>query len=179
MSFSQKHNISFSPGMTNKIRLKYETTLNSQLSAGTFLNFYYANLFYLDTYNGLRLDPFVRIYPNGKAPKGIYLQAKGIVGYFNSNIKYYYTSGLDTISKKQSPKFFTYGAGFGLGYQFIMGRNKTRSMELFFGVQYSKLNVPLNIYDNNKEYYTDDDYLWYTFGPGSFLNGNFGIGYSF
>lgn len=129
-------------------------------------------------YQGIRVDPFIRLYPNGKAPKGLFLQGKVIGGYFSKNIEYMYRAGADSITANKKTSFFTYGAGFGLGYQFIFGRSH-KPLELFLGFQYSKYEAPATIFIDNKEYYTSDDYLWYTFGPGSFLNANFGIGFTF
>ena len=173
ITFSQNKVITYAPmGIVNKLRLKYEFKINDQFSSGTFFNLYYV------TYAGPRLDPFIRIYPAGQAPKGLYLQGKAMLGYFSSNVNYSYIAGNDTINHKQQTNIPTYGAGIGIGYQFIFGRKK-KPMDLFIGFQFLKYTGPQTIFVNNREYYTDYDFRWYITGPGSFLNANFGIGYSF
>lgn len=159
-------------GVVTKLRIKYESALNTQLSTGSYFNLYYI------FYRGLRVDPFIRLYPNGKAPKGLFLQGKAVAGYFNKNIDYMYIAGNDSIHHKKNTSFFSYGAGLGIGYQFIFKRSH-KPLELFLGFQYSKYTAPKTIFIDNKEYYTNDDLFWYVYGPGSFLNANFGIGFTF
>jgi hypothetical protein len=175
--FAQKQLITFAPmGFVDKLRLKYERTTSDNISYGTFLNVYYFN------FKGIRLDPFVRFYPKGKAPKGVYIQGKAVVGIFYSKIKYEYEQiiGTDTttLASTESETFTTYGGGLGLGYQFIIGRSEL-PMDLFLGFQYSKFGAPASVIINNNRYETLDDATWYMTGPGSIFNMNFGIGFSF
>jgi len=180
-SFSQTQLITFAPmGLVNKFRVKYEYALNENLSAGTYFNGYYM------IFKGVRLDPFVRLYPTGSAPKGFYIQVKAVVGYFNSNFAYDYSyhtqvNGKDTtitLTEKRSKSFPTYGAGLGIGYQFLVGKHKM-PIDLFLGFQYSKFTAPQTVLKDGVEYTTADDVIWCFTGPGSFLNANFGIGFSF
>ena len=180
ISFSviaQKQVITFAPlGFWNKLRVKYEKPLNDNLSAGIYLNAYYA------VFKGVRLDPFVRLYPGGKAPKGFYLQGKLVAGYFNSKIEYEYEqitpTDTVTLEEYQWKSFPTFGGGLGLGYQFLIGKSEF-PIDLYLGFQYSKFTAPTSVVVNNIKYETLDDALWYFTGPGSFLNMNFGIGFSF
>lgn len=174
---AQTQVITFAPlGFINKFRAKYEKPLNDNLSVGTYLNAYYA------VFKGVRLDPFARLYPGGKAPKGFYLQGKLVVGYFNSKIEYEYEqiTPTDTLTLKepQWKSFPTFGGGLGLGYQFLIGKSEF-PIDLYLGFQYSKFTAPQSIIKDNMRYETLDDALWYLTGPGSLLNMNFGIGFSF
>lgn len=185
-AFSQNKVITFAPvGLTSKIRVKYESKINNEITAGSYFNLYYL------LYRGLRLDPFIRLYPNGKAPKGMFIQGKLVGGVFNKNIEYLYTyitidntwfgysdTTVHEVTHKNNTTFLTYGAGIGIGYQFIFGRSQ-KPLELYIGFQYSKYTPATTILYENKEYYTYDDQLWYTLGAGSFLNASFGIGFTF
>lgn len=180
--YSQTQVITFAPqGLVNKFRLKYEIVLNENMTAGTYFNVYYMY------FKGVRFDPFIRLYPTGKAPKGFYIQAKAIVGYFNSDIAYDYSHKYinlygdtidETLTEKRNRNFSTYGGGLGIGYQFIIGK-KEMPIDIFLGFQYSKFTAPQTITFNNETYTTLDDAIWYLTGPGSFLNCNIGIGFSF
>jgi len=166
--------ITFAPmGIVNKFRMKYELSLNNNVSSGVYLNVYYAY------FKGVRVDPIIRLYPTGKAPKGFYLQAKAVVGYFNSDLEYKYEiDSVHTDSVFMSKNFSTFGGGLGIGYQFLIGSKKF-PIDIFLGFQYSKFTAPQTIKKNGKTYSTSDDLLWYFTGPGSFLNGNVGIGFTF
>ncbi|NCO54469.1 MAG: hypothetical protein GW876_03570 [Bacteroidetes bacterium] len=176
LSFStiaQTQVITFAPmGLVNKFRMKYENVLNGNFTSGLYFNAYYAY------FKGIRFDPFIRLYPADKAPKGFYIQAKAVVGYFNSNLVYDYQDMVDTLSFKQKKNFSTYGGGIGIGYQFLVGKGQM-PIDLFLGFQYSKFTAPQTSVYNGKTYTTSDDVIWYFTGPGSFLNCNFGIGFSF
>jgi len=176
LSFStiaQTQVITFAPmGLVNKFRMKYENVLNENMTVGTYFNAYYM------IFKGVRFDPFFRLYPTGTAPKGFYIQAKAVVGYFNSNLVYDYQDMVDTLSFKQKKNFSTYGGGIGIGYQFLVGKGQM-PIDLFLGFQYSKFTAPQTAVYNGKTYTTSDDVIWYFTGPGSFLNCNFGIGFSF
>lgn len=172
-TFAQKNVVTFAPmGFVDKIRIKYERNLNENISAGAYFNAYYM------FFKGFRLDPIVRLYPTGNAPKGFYIQVKAVVGYFNSKMDYTYESVTDTLSITSQRSFPTYGAGLGIGYQFLVGKGEM-PIDLFLGFQYSKFTATQTIYKDGFEYTTADDVLWYFTGPGSFLNANFGIGFSF
>jgi hypothetical protein len=175
--FAQKQLITFSPmGFVDKLRVKYERSSSDNVSLGSFINIYYAG------FKGIRLDPFIRFYPAGKAPKGFYIQAKAIVGVFYSKIEYDFDQivGTDTTTlvSNKSETFLTYGAGLGLGHQFLMGKSEV-PLDIFLGFQYSKFGAPESVIIDNNRYETMDDAVWYMTGPGSILNMNFGIGFSF
>ncbi|OFX41276.1 MAG: hypothetical protein A2X08_01685 [Bacteroidetes bacterium GWA2_32_17] len=184
LSFStiaQTQVITFAPmGLVNKFRMKYENVLNENMTVGTYFNAYYM------IFKGVRFDPFFRLYPTGNAPKGFYIQVKAVVGYFNSDFAYDYSydtqiSGKDTtitLTENQKKSFSTYGGGIGIGYQFLVGKGQM-PIDLFLGFQYSKFTAPQTAVYNSKTYTTSDDLIWYFTGPGSFLNCNFGIGFSF
>ncbi len=176
LSFSiiaQTQIITFAPqGLVNKFRMKYENVINENMTVGTYFNAYYM------VFKGIRVDPFIRLYPTGKAPNGFYIQAKVIVGYFSSTLQYDYEDMIDTLHIKQNKSFSTYGGGLGIGYQFLVGKGQM-PIDLFLGFQYSKFTAPQTVVYDGKTYTTLDDVLWYFTGPGSFLNCNFGIGFSF
>ncbi|MBI5540867.1 MAG: hypothetical protein HY951_12460 [Bacteroidia bacterium] len=172
-TFAQKNVVTFAPmGFVDKLRIKYERNLNENISAGAYINAYYMH------FKGFRLDPIVRLYPTGSAPKGFYIQGKAVIGYFNSKMDYTYESVTDTLTISSQRSFPTYGAGLGIGYQFLVGGGEM-PIDLFLGFQYSKFTAAQTIYIDGFEYTTLDDVLWYFTGPGSFLNANFGIGFSF
>jgi hypothetical protein len=176
-AFSQKQIITFSPqGLVNKIRVKYESPINKNLSIGSYLNLYYMY------FKGVRIDPFVRFYLAGKAPKGIYIQGKLVAGYFNSNIEYEYEkitqTDTSTVTIKERKSFLSFGGGMGLGYQFIIGKPGF-PLDLYLGFQNTRFLAPQTIIKDNITYETSYDSDWYITGPGSFLNMNFGIGFSF
>lgn len=178
---AQTQIITFAPqGLVNKIRVKYENVLNENITIGAYFNAYYM------LYKGIRVDPFVRLYPTGKAPKGFYIQAKAVVGYFNSDLAYDYSyitqvGGTDTtitLTENSKKSFSTYGGGMGIGYQLLVGKGQM-PIDFFLGFQYSKFTAPQTIINNGRTYTTSDDVIWYFTGPGSFLNCNIGIGFSF
>lgn len=172
-AISQTTVVTFAPlGFINKFRAKYEVSLNNNISTGTYLNIYYL------IFKGVRLDPMVRIYPAGNAPKGFYIQGKAVAGFFNSNIEYTYERELDTLRFSENKSFPTFGGGLGMGYQFLIGKHKF-PMDIYLGFQYSKFSAPTSAFKDNMKYETTDDALWYLTGPGSFFNMNVGIGFTF
>ena len=186
LSFStiaQTQVITFAPmGLINKFRMKYENVLNGNFTSGLYFNAYYAY------FKGIRFDPFIRLYPADKAPKGFYFQAKALVGYFNADIAYDYTyeyialngdTVSNTLTEKRNKSFSTYGGGIGIGYQFLVGKGQM-PLDIFIGIQlFSKFTAPQTIVYDGNTYTTLDDLIWILTGPGSFLNCNFGIGFSF
>lgn len=172
-SYSQNKVICFSPaGVVNKLRLKYEVSKNDYSGFGFFSSLYYGR------FKGFRLEAFYRLYPSRTAPEGFYIQAKISGGYFWSDINYYYIAQADTFSMKYPREFLSPGAGTGLGYQFIYGK-KNRAIDLFFGIHYSGFTISRTFLLDNRNYFTEDGFIWYVTGPGSFLNGYFGFGFLF
>ena len=176
-TIAQTNLVTFAPmGIVNKFRIKFERNLNENVSTGLYFNGYFNGI--PVAFRGIRVDPFIRLYPTGKAPKGFYIQGKAVMGYFSSNMEYEYLTLTDTLSLKSLKSFPTYGAGLGLGYQFLIGRGEM-PIDLFLGFQYSKFTAPQIVLKDGNEYATANDVDWYLFGPGSFFNANFGIGFSF
>lgn len=159
-------------GLVNKIRVKYEQQLTiNELSVGSYFNIYYAY------FEGLRIDPFTRLYFFSDQMKGLYLQLKAMGGIFQNNLVYKYYSTTDTLSVKQMTNYYSFGAGPAVGYQWYF--NQKIPLDIFVGFNLNKMIAPKSIIKNNMRYELFDDALWYFTGPGSIFHMHIGIGFRF
>ena len=159
-------------GLVNKIRIKYEQQLTiDELSVGSYFNIYYAY------FEGLRIDPFARLYFFSEEMKGLYLQLKVMGGIFQNNLVYKYYTPTDTLSVKQMTNYYSFGAGPAVGYQWYF--NSKIPLDIFVGFNLNKITAPQSIIKNNMRYELFDDALWYVTGPGSIFHMHIGIGFKF
>ena len=165
--------ISFAPGgFVNKIRLKTEFPLNQKFSTGTYINVYY--LFF----QGVEVEPILRMYLSEKTPAGFYAQLKLSGGYFSSNMEFSHLMADSSRSTvKQRHSFPGIGVGFALGYQ-IVSRGG-RCIDFFWGYKYMPFRGPDYVYVQGVIHRTENDFDWYLMGPGGCFNSHFGIGFSF
>lgn len=172
-AFSQIKVVTIAPlGFINKCRIKYENQLNiKDISLGTYFNVYY---FY---FKGVRFDPFIRFYFFSDNLRGLYLQLKGVVGFYRNNLEYKYYGTVDTLSTKKLTNFFSYGGGPAVGYQWII--NNKIPIDAFVGFNLNKMDAPYSVLIDNRKYELYDDKLWYILGPGSIFHLHFGIGFMF
>lgn len=87
----------------NKIKFQYERVLNNQISAGAGGYLFYNDYLNSDKIfgNGFKkkggVNAFIRWYPIGKAPTGIYFQSKMAMHYCSNSVNYYqYQTVVDT-----------------------------------------------------------------------------------
>ncbi|MCX7955215.1 MAG: hypothetical protein N3A01_08530 [Bacteroidales bacterium] len=158
-------------GLVNKVRVKYESQLseNNCVTVGSFFNLYYG------FYPGFRLDPFLRYYFFSEKLNNFYTILKIGVGYFLADLTYQHiTSTNDTLKyEKNNYKFFTYGLGVGLGYQWNIAKNII--IDSFVNFNFFSFNAPKLITLNNLEYKLI--HFWHTTGPGAIINAHIGIGF--
>jgi len=169
---SKKQIFSVAPiGLINKFRVKYEIQLNNAFSTGSFFNYYWG------LFKGVRMDPFVRLYLGDESPKGIYIQAKFVVGYLNNSLVYTDING----NKIDGDWFTNGGAGINVGYQTLTGKNENWVIDINIGF---KLVTPVTGSQNittsgGNDAYVAENAIWYLSGPGSIFDGHIGIGYRF
>ena len=128
-------------------------------------------------FDGVRMDPFIRLYLGNEAPKGIYLQAKVVVGYLNNSLVYTDVDG-NTIDGNW---FASGGAGINIGYQALTGKSENWVIDINIGF---KLVTPVTgskdiTTSGGNNAYAAENAIWYLSGPGSVFDGHIGIGYRF
>lgn len=171
-SAQDRNIVTLSPlGFVNKVKFKYEHSLNDKISVGSFASMYYG------LFPGLQIAPFGRYYFGEESPVGVYLQAKLLAGFH----KYQYENydyNLATGEINYSDKSFTsVGGGLGIGYQILTGRNKNIAIDVAIGF---KLMTPPPSQSNTLNYIdVVDTGLYSTTGPGSFYDGLLSLGLSF
>lgn len=183
-------------GTVNKIRLGYERVVSHSASGGAVASLYYG------VFPGLKVEPYLRIYFGNTAPEGFYMQGKGSIGFFNSMIPFVETREVynaagefqfeeSGINLELQNDFTTTGAGFGVGYQTLLGNQKNISIDVQAGLNYN--TFPYERDEKIRETTFDADgnrivttrtpraaaFIWNTTGPGSYFNGMFTIGYAF
>lgn len=162
-SAQDKNIVTFSPlGLINKVKFKYEHSLNNNLSVGSFASMYWG------LYPGLQIAPFGRYYFGEEGPEGVYLQAKLLAGFHKYEI-------YDETNNYSNKSFSSYGGGLGIGYQRLTGKNKNIAIDVAIGF---KLMTPPTHNDN--EIITDvNSGVYLVTGPGSLYDGLLSVGLSF
>ncbi len=138
-----KGHVSATYGIINeKIRLQYEMPLDSQLSYGINMNYYF------NAWKGPVVEPFIRVYrkKDGNS-EGFYGQAKLIYGNLSPLDSTFLGGAI--INERWS----TYGFGISCGNKFLLGKHFT--IEYITGVRL--LSAPPVTYD----YFNYDKLAWY------------------
>ncbi|MFQ3575570.1 MAG: DUF3575 domain-containing protein [Cytophagales bacterium] len=172
--------IKFHPLWTfSKIRFQYENVRNERTTIGVLGSLHYA------WFKGIQIGPQLRYY-FGKhdAPKGAYLQLQAQVFSMQCTHTFFvnYANYQDEFT--QTKRASGYGAGFGIGKQWLLGNHENIVIDLMFGLKYHR--IPANAFffshtDKNGVYHEDDSprNVWYVLGPGSIFNNHLGIGILF
>jgi len=95
--------------------------------------------YFTGIYEGLKVDPFVRLYTGNRktSPEGFYFQGKFSVGSHKAELS-------DLIDEFDSQtgsiidadeRFTAMGGGFGLGHQWFAGSENNLSIDLFVGLK--------------------------------------------
>lgn len=125
-----KNVIAISPLLINP-KIKYERAFPSGFSLGTNAKFY------LGGNAGITAEPFGRYYFRQHAPKGFYMQGKGIISWIKSDFVEIddETGTFVTDSNGNYIRHNVFGYGFGIagGYQFLLGRNDRFALDLLAG----------------------------------------------
>jgi hypothetical protein len=169
---SANHVFTVSPfGTINKVRVKYEKPLSNSFSLGTFVSGYYG------AFRGVQVAPIVRAYLSGDAPSGFYLQGKALAS-FHTRVYSAVINGTEITSDPHS--FSSYGGGFGIGYQVLLGKKKNISLDFGIGAKLMTA-VPSPGKDDGFDAFTEglDNFTFFTVGPGSFFDGLIAIGIAF
>jgi hypothetical protein len=175
--------ISFSPlGLVNKIRLSYERQFTSQDALGLNLAMFYGG------FKGLQVSPFYRHYLENKV-KGAYFQVKGFYGSHDTYLNPYQIfifhvggSGLHT--------FHSFGGGVGIGKRSFHGKDKSFVTDINIGLRYL---TPIKekpiffepdpedpLFEPVPDYsYSQRNFAYKFYGPGSVIDFNFTIGKRF
>ena len=154
--------LSFYPGFwAPGVKLEWATT-NKIVSSG------FHTRGYLFLFNGVKMEPFIRVYFKKNAPEGAFAQFKLSVGIYDKNSflfrgLYCYTGSTgilicpgDPGYVKQNDLTLMAGGGVAFGYQFLLGENKRFALDLFGGIQ---AIVPSSRIRND-----DDIALWFMRG---------------
>jgi|GEM_PF-3324089 len=141
-----KNVIAFSPLLKNP-KIKFEHAFPSGFSLGTNAKLY------LGDNPGITAEPFGRYYFRQRAPKGFYMQAKGIMGWTKST----YSSlvdeaidgatsqaGIDINGEAAAHNVYNYGFGLAGGYQFLLGRQDRFALDLLAGYQRTNNSGAIN-----------------------------------
>ena len=149
--YEQKKNlVKISVGFFYKVRLSYERGLTNTFSAGGTVNACYG------VFPGVKLEGFGRLYFGGEAPKGLYLQLRGLYGVF---------------SPKKLDNFSSTGVGGDIGYQWLSGKNHNIVVDVSLGSQLMIMNhIGKQTYDDN---------FFYLIGPGAIINPRINLGIGF
>jgi hypothetical protein len=190
--------IKISPlGLVNKVRLHYEHAFGNTVSGGLTGSAYYGWIF-----QGVKAEPFGRLYTSGTAPEGFYLQGKINGGAFSSKFPFIYVKEVynpqgELMFEEADAKirlnrnFTTVGGGAGLGYQKLAGKKKNIAIDFYVGANYNTYPTDLRTEFREKTfdesgntvyttYFPDYGvYVWYLTGPGSVINSSFAVGYVF
>ncbi len=125
--------------------IKVEGAINQKISLGTHAKAY---LFF---YNGMRIDPFMRIYFKDSAPEGAFLQLKVSTSFYNRESFFFrgncYTSTNGNYLCPGDPGYirprdmvYMLGGGVAGGYQFVIGKRNRGTVDVYGGLQYLKPN---------------------------------------
>lgn len=151
--------LSFYPGFWNP-GLKLERVSSNQNASYGF-----HTRGYIFLYNGIKVEPFSRIYFKKTAPEGAFAQFKLSAGFYDKNSFLFrglscYTTSTGMYVCPGDPGYIKtndysvlIGGGVSFGYQFLLGAEKRFALDLFGGVQ---AIVPVNRRRGN----WDDLTLW-------------------
>jgi hypothetical protein len=123
---------------------------------------------YLFIFNGIKMEPFTRVYFKKDGPEGAFAQFKLSLGIYDMNsilfqgVQCYRTGSGATICpgnpsyvRKSDITYFA-GGGVAFGYQFLLGAKKGFALDLFGGVQ--------AIVPSRRFYREEELYLWLSRG---------------
>ncbi len=168
-----KNVLSVSPfRLWNGLRIKYERVATDHITWGGVFTGYYGS------FPGVQAAPFLRFYCFGSAPEGLYLQGKAVGGFF----RHEYTKEYKDHSKPNEEvkyNFSSFGGGVAAGYQVLFGKDKRWSLDMNLGVKIvggvdTPIAAPEDVFITLM-----NNGIWYTTGPGSYIDGLFSIGYRF
>jgi len=157
----------------NRVKIKYERVLSDRYTIGSQSTIFYG------WFPGFQLAPIGRMYFKKDAPEGFYAQGKICMGIFQSGHQ-------SVVSGEEKTQIFSnFGAGFAFGYQWLLGDNKQWSVDLSLGLKFVG-SVPIygsmgNSWDEllNAWHTIPGNTAWRLFGPGSFVDTLFTVGYRF
>ena len=164
------------------IGIKYTYKLNVKNAIGSKLSVYNSSIDIRKStysiYNGIKLSFLYQLFLRENRIKGIFLEPKIILGYFESDfISYtYYLDESNQLTTKYNKNFFTVGAGFSFGFNAYVA--KTAVFTFVIGFQLLPCNTPKSISVDGNEYrrhiYNLGDYFenfggWNTLGPSAYL----------
>ena len=183
-----KNNVGISPlQLFNGVRVKYERSLNNEITLGGIITGYYQQPKY-HSFPGVQLAPIARYYFMGKAHQGFYAQAKILSGIYSTEIEIDiydkpYTPDFErTLIKTEHRKYaFTrLGGGIAIGCQLIWGDNKRLVLDVNLGFKYMG-DVTTPTIKDNEEIFPCNHHLadWFVMGPGSIIDGLISLGYRF
>lgn len=171
------------------VAFSYERFIEKKQSVGIHTSLYIfgrnSNFFDMgyneNRFKGVKLAPFYRYYLRGIKIRGIYIEGKIPVGYFNFSELFYAWLNYDTsqgIDIEQS--FWSAGVSASVGVSFNFPRSKHVVAYISIGLQYFPMNVAETIYASDyqgemRKYYLQPNW-WYISGPGSILEFKFLVG---
>jgi hypothetical protein len=176
--------VSFFPTelLNGAIALRYERFIKPRHSIGLHSSLYlfgfihpvppitYYN--YEADFRGFKLGPFYRYYINRKTERGVFIEAKPLVGYFN----FYHLGKKSTSSIVYNPKeTWLFGGSTAIGLSFIPN-GKRLIINLSLGFQYFPIKFENSIPDDYGYTSEFSDSWWYWGGPGSYIEFKFSIG---
>jgi hypothetical protein len=135
-----RHHVKIAPlGLLLKLRVQYEKSLSSRFSAGAIFTNHYSYM----NFSGLRVEPFLRLYPGGHSfdgiPVGFYLQGKvsyGRLRVVTERIEDPVAQTVEIVSRKG---FNSFGVGGAVGYQTMLHKKSRITLDVMGGLQaYSK-----------------------------------------
>jgi hypothetical protein len=154
--------IAFYPGFWSP-GVKFERTSANQLASYGF----HARG-YLFIFNGIKMEPFSRVYFKKGGPEGAFAQFKLSLGIYDMNsilfqgVQCYRTSNGTSVCPgntnyvRRSDITYLGGGGVAFGYQFLLGAKKSFALDLFGGVQ---AIIPAKRFNRQEELY-----LWLSRG---------------
>lgn len=157
--------------------LRYERFLGVRYSVGLYLDWYYRGreFFGTEKYQGFKIAPAFRYYFRHHRAGGFYLQAYGLLGYFDfSELNYEHPYDEGNILTT-SYRFWTGGVGNSIGAYFALGESRQAYIDINVGFQYLEANFPTQK-NNNGTIYHHNNGWWYLGGPGSFIEVKLALG---
>ena len=154
--------IAFYPGFWSP-GIKFE-----RVSANQFVSYGFHARGYLFIFNGIKIEPFSRMYFKKDGPEGAFAQFKLSLGIYDMNsilfqgVQCYSTvNGArvcpgNTNYVRRSDITYLAGGGVAFGYQFLLGSKKSFALDLFGGVQ---AIIPAKRFNRSEELY-----LWLSRG---------------
>jgi len=161
--------------------VKLEGFLLKKHSLGVYFDWYFSGIQFFggEKYTGYKIVPFYRYYIRRDAHLGFFVQASGIVGYFDFTKLNYFNHRQYPYEISKTYILKSYGFGVGGGVSFVMNQSKHKHIifDIYIGYQNFPEDWPKKATNNIiPTTFSHNASWWYIGGPGSEIDIKLTIG---